>query len=161
MLLSALIGNNNSSASPRWAFVAPQEIERIDVLYGPFAAAYPGNSIGAVVNIATRMPSHLEAGVDVVGAWQDFSEYATRQNLGQRRGQRLRRGQDRAGVVLALGQPHRQHRPAAGVRDASAAVRGQHCGDPSQRGRSRHSTVWAPRSKFWAPVRSSIRRRTT
>lgn len=32
VLLSALIGNNNSSASPRWAFVAPQEIERIDVL---------------------------------------------------------------------------------------------------------------------------------
>ena len=82
VLLSSLIGNNNSPASPRWAFVAPQEIERIDVLYGPFAAAYPGNSIGEVVNIVTRMPTHLEAGADVLGAWQDFSEYATRQNLG-------------------------------------------------------------------------------
>ena len=29
-LLSSLIGNNNSSASPRWALVAPEEIERID-----------------------------------------------------------------------------------------------------------------------------------
>jgi iron complex outermembrane recepter protein len=82
VLLSALIGNNNASASPRWSFVSPQEIERIDVLYGPFAAAYPGNSIGAVVNITTRMPTHPEAGVDAVGAWQDFSEYATRQSLG-------------------------------------------------------------------------------
>jgi iron complex outermembrane receptor protein len=82
VLLSALIGNNNSTASPRWSFVAPQEIERIDVLYGPFAASYPGNSIGAVVNITTRMPTHLEAGVDAVGAWQDFAEYATHQNLG-------------------------------------------------------------------------------
>ena len=54
VLLSALIGNNNSTASPRWGMVAPEEIERIDVLYGPFSAAYPGNSIGAVVNITTR-----------------------------------------------------------------------------------------------------------
>ena len=56
VLLSALIGNNNSFASPRWGMVSPEEIERIDVLYGPFSAAYPGNSIGAVVNITTRLP---------------------------------------------------------------------------------------------------------
>jgi iron complex outermembrane receptor protein len=54
VLLSALIGNNNSTASPRWGMVSPEEIERIDVLYGPFSAAYPGNSIGAVVNMITR-----------------------------------------------------------------------------------------------------------
>ena len=51
VLLSALIGNNNSFASPKWGMVAPEEIERIDVLYGPFAAQYQGNSIGAVVEI--------------------------------------------------------------------------------------------------------------
>jgi iron complex outermembrane receptor protein len=61
-LLSSLIGNNNSSASPRWALVTPEEIERIDVMYGPFSAAYPGNSMGAVVEISTRMPQQLEAG---------------------------------------------------------------------------------------------------
>src|SRR5436190_2142853 len=60
VLLSALIGNNNSTASPRWGMVTPEEIERIDVLYGPFSAAYPGNSIGAVVNIATRVPQGFE-----------------------------------------------------------------------------------------------------
>ena len=37
ILLSALIGNNNSSASPRWGMVSPGEIARIDVLYGPFS----------------------------------------------------------------------------------------------------------------------------
>src|SRR4051812_9456649 len=37
-LLSALIGNNNTSASSRWSAVSPQEIARIDVLYGPFSA---------------------------------------------------------------------------------------------------------------------------
>src|SRR3954467_15354856 len=40
VLLSTLIGNNNSNAAPRWSMVAPEEIARIDVLYGPFAAAY-------------------------------------------------------------------------------------------------------------------------
>ena len=63
VLLSALIGNNNNFASPRWGMVSPDEIERVDVLYGPFSAAYPGNSIGAVVNITTRLPDRLEASV--------------------------------------------------------------------------------------------------
>ena len=35
VLLSALIGNNNSTASPRWGMVSPDEISRIEVLYGP------------------------------------------------------------------------------------------------------------------------------
>src|SRR4051812_23058373 len=70
VLLSALIGNNNSIASPRWGLVAPEEIERVDVMYGPFAAAYPGNSIGAVVEIATRMPRAFEASAKVQGSSQ-------------------------------------------------------------------------------------------
>jgi outer membrane receptor protein involved in Fe transport len=70
-LLSTLIGNNNSGASPRWALVAAEEIERIDVIYGPFSAAYPGNSMGAVVEIPTRMPQTFEAGAKILGAWQD------------------------------------------------------------------------------------------
>jgi iron complex outermembrane receptor protein len=75
ILLSALIGNNNSSASPRWFMVAPDEIERVDVLYGPFSAAYPGNSIGAVVNIATRQPDHFEATLKAAIAVQSFRQY--------------------------------------------------------------------------------------
>ncbi len=76
-LLSSLIGNNNTSASPRWALVSPEEIERIDVMYGPFSAAYPGNSMGAVVEITTRMPQKLEVGAKVQGASQNFSLYGT------------------------------------------------------------------------------------
>jgi iron complex outermembrane receptor protein len=59
-ILSALIGNNNTTASPRWNLVSTEEIARIDVIYGPFSAAYPGNSIGAVVNITTRLPDAFE-----------------------------------------------------------------------------------------------------
>jgi iron complex outermembrane receptor protein len=76
-LLSSLVGNNNTSASPRWALVSPEEIERIDVMYGPFSAAYPGNSMGAVVEITTRMPQKFEASVKAEAAWQDYSLYGT------------------------------------------------------------------------------------
>ncbi|MEO5493053.1 MAG: TonB-dependent receptor [Sphingomonas sp.] len=77
-LLSALIGNNNTSASPRWSAVSPQEIARIDVLYGPFSAAYPGNSIGAVVNITTRLPDELEATATAGTSVQTYDLYGRR-----------------------------------------------------------------------------------
>ncbi|CAM3155558.1 TonB-dependent receptor [Sphingomonas antarctica] len=80
-LLSALMGNNNSFASPRWGLVSPQEVARIDVLYGPFSAAYPGNSIGAVVNITTRLPDTLEATADAGVSVQRFSQYSSDQTL--------------------------------------------------------------------------------
>ena len=77
VLLSALIGNNNTLASPRWGMVSPEEVERVDVLYGPFSAAYPGNSIGAVVNITTRLPKAFEASISAGTSVQDFSQYGT------------------------------------------------------------------------------------
>lgn len=80
-LLSALIGNNNTNASPRWGLVSPQEIARVDVLYGPFSAAYPGNAIGAVVNITTRLPDTLEATVTAGANVQRYDQYGTRDTL--------------------------------------------------------------------------------
>ncbi|MBL8482082.1 MAG: TonB-dependent receptor [Rhodocyclaceae bacterium] len=77
VLLSALTGNNNTNASPRWFMVGPREIDRVDVMYGPYAAAYPGNSYGAVTEITTRMPQGLEAGASLTGSWQDFGQYGS------------------------------------------------------------------------------------
>jgi iron complex outermembrane receptor protein len=77
ILLSALIGNNNNSASPRWFMVAPEEIARVDVLYGPFSAAYPGNSIGAVVNLTTRQPDRFEASAKAATSVQSFDQYGS------------------------------------------------------------------------------------
>jgi iron complex outermembrane receptor protein len=57
--------------------VSPEEIERIDVLYGPFSAAYPGNSMGAVVDITTGMPKQLEAVVKAQDAFQNYNLYGT------------------------------------------------------------------------------------
>jgi len=77
VLLSALIGNNNSFASPRWGMVSPEEISQVDVLYGPFSAQYPGNSIGAVVNITTRMPEAFQASATAALNLQSFDQYGT------------------------------------------------------------------------------------
>jgi iron complex outermembrane receptor protein len=77
VLLSALIGNNNGNASPRWGMISPEEIARVDVLYGPFAAQYPGNSIGAVVNVTTRMPDRFEGSVKAATSVQSFDLYGT------------------------------------------------------------------------------------
>ena len=63
ILLSNYLGNGVGGLSfpPRWGLVTPEEIERVDVMYGPFSAAYPGNSVGAVVDYQTRMPTKFEA----------------------------------------------------------------------------------------------------
>lgn len=76
VLISNLLGNS-TAYSPRWGMVAPEEIERIDVLYGPYAAAYAGNSMGAVVEMTTRMPKKFEASVKQQETWQDFELYGT------------------------------------------------------------------------------------
>jgi iron complex outermembrane receptor protein len=75
ILISSLIGNNNTSASPKWGLVSPDAVERVDVLYGPFAASYAGNSIGSVIAFTTRTPQGLEGGVEAQGAFQSFSKY--------------------------------------------------------------------------------------
>jgi iron complex outermembrane receptor protein len=85
ILLSNLLGNG-AAYTPRWGLVAPEEIERVDVLYGPFAAAYPGNSVGAVVDFQTRMPTQREAHVKLSGYAQGFQLYRTDDRYGGRQG---------------------------------------------------------------------------
>ncbi len=76
ILLSNLLGNG-ATFTPRWGLVTPEEIERVDVLYGPFSAAYPGNSAGAVVDYITRMPKQFEAHAKLVGFSENFQQYGT------------------------------------------------------------------------------------
>ncbi len=76
ILLSNLLGNG-ATFTPRWGMVSPEQIERVDVLYGPFSAAYPGNSAGAVVEYQTRMPAKLEAHAKLSVFGQRFKLYDT------------------------------------------------------------------------------------
>jgi iron complex outermembrane receptor protein len=76
ILLSNYLGNGATFA-PRWGMVSPEEIERVDVLYGPFSAAYGGNSVGAVVDYVTRMPTQFEAHAKLSLTHQPFELYST------------------------------------------------------------------------------------
>ncbi len=76
ILLSNLLGNG-ATFTPRWGLVTPEEIERVDVLYGPFSAAYAGNSAGAVVDYVTRMPKQFEAHAKLTGFSENFQQYGT------------------------------------------------------------------------------------
>lgn len=82
--ITALIANNNTVGGPRWGMIAPEEIARIDVMYGPFSAAYAGNSMGAVMEITTRQPDSLQATIEQAQALQRFSLYGTDKTFGTR-----------------------------------------------------------------------------
>ncbi|MDB5603972.1 MAG: hypothetical protein JWP25_872 [Bradyrhizobium sp.] len=78
LLISALIGNNNTGASPHWNLVSPESIARIDFLNGPFAAAYPGNSIGGVLLITSKMPDHAFATAKETVSVMPWNQYGTK-----------------------------------------------------------------------------------
>ncbi|HEU4550641.1 MAG TPA: TonB-dependent receptor [Rhizomicrobium sp.] len=82
IMINSPIGNNNGAASPHFGVAAPRDVNRIDVLYGPFAAAYGGGSIGAVINITTRMPDHFELHGHAMGAVQNWRQYGSDDTVG-------------------------------------------------------------------------------
>jgi iron complex outermembrane receptor protein len=79
--LTALIANNNTVGGPRWGLVSPAEVERIDMMMGPYSAAYAGNSMGAVMEITTRLPRKLEGQIQQTQALQKFDLYGTNRNF--------------------------------------------------------------------------------
>ena len=81
ILLSNYLGNG-ATYTPRWGMVSPEEIERVDVMYGPYSAAYPGNSVGAVVDYVTRMPKAFEGTAGASVFRQNFKLYGTDASYG-------------------------------------------------------------------------------
>lgn len=78
-LLSNFLGRFDA---PRWNMISPEEIERVDVLYGPFSALYPGNSIGTTVAVRTRRPRSLEVGIRTTAFSEGFDEYGVDETFG-------------------------------------------------------------------------------
>ena len=58
--MSALIGNNNSGASPHWNLIVPEAISRIDFQTVPITEDL-GISIGGELLVTTKMPDKFEA----------------------------------------------------------------------------------------------------
>lgn len=77
ILLSALLGN--SSFTPRFQMVMPEEISRVDVIYGPYSALYPGNAIGGVVTFTTKTPEKFELHAKLQGLLSPYDQYDTHQ----------------------------------------------------------------------------------
>ncbi len=80
LLLSNLLGNGYSFP-PRWSMVFPNDIERVDVVYGPFSALYPGNAMGSTVLFTTRMPTRFSAHVDAKAFTQHFDLFGVDRNF--------------------------------------------------------------------------------
>jgi len=81
MLLSNFL-NNSYATAPRWGMVSPEEIDRVDVVYGPFSALYPGNCAGGVVRLITREPTRFEAHVKLDAFSQRYQQYGTHERFG-------------------------------------------------------------------------------
>ena len=77
IVLSNFLGTGFGN-SPRWFLIAPEEIEKIAVSYGPYSALYTGNSIGGTVLFTTQMPTHFITTAKAQYFVEDFSEYATK-----------------------------------------------------------------------------------
>ncbi|WGG52650.1 TonB-dependent receptor [Rugamonas sp. DEMB1] len=71
-LLSNFLGRFDA---PRWNMLAPEEISRVDVSYGPFSALYPGNSIGTTIAITTSRPTAFSGALRVALQDQAFDQY--------------------------------------------------------------------------------------
>ena len=93
-LISNFLGRFDA---PRWNMISPEAIERVDMLYGPYSALLPGNSIGTTVSVSQRVPKGFEASGRVIGARQTFSQYGQKdqydaQQLSLHLGQKLDTG---------------------------------------------------------------------
>jgi iron complex outermembrane receptor protein len=69
------------SNAPKWFVVAPQEIEKVDVVYGPFSAALSGNAMSGTAMITTHFPEKLEIQADAKYFSQNYHEYDSDENL--------------------------------------------------------------------------------
>jgi iron complex outermembrane receptor protein len=76
MLISALFGT--SEHTPKYSMIVPEEVSRIDVMYGPYSALYSGNSIGGVITYTTKMPEQFELHSNLQGILAPYDDqYAT------------------------------------------------------------------------------------
>lgn len=78
-LISNFLGRFDA---PRWNMVNLEALERVDALYGPFSALYPGNSIGTTLVLSERRPRGFEASASLRLSQQDFGEYLTQDRYG-------------------------------------------------------------------------------
>ncbi|MFZ5453857.1 MAG: TonB-dependent receptor [Thermodesulfobacteriota bacterium] len=65
-----------------WSTIPVEEIERIEVVRGPFSALYGGNAMGGVINIITKTPKKLE--MTAQGGYGRYDTWSSYLALGDR-----------------------------------------------------------------------------
>ena len=68
--------------APRWNMIAPEEMARVDVIYGPFSSLYAGNSIGTTVVVRTRMPEKFGVSVRATVFSESYDQYGESRAFG-------------------------------------------------------------------------------
>ncbi len=60
ILMDGITMNNAYTGNVAWNLFTPENVERIEVVKGPFSSLYGGYAMGGVVNIITKMPEKRE-----------------------------------------------------------------------------------------------------
>jgi iron complex outermembrane receptor protein len=60
ILMDGMPLNNAYTGDVQWGGLNPENVEKIEVVKGPFSSLYGGNAMGGVVNIITPMPEKRE-----------------------------------------------------------------------------------------------------
>jgi len=118
MLISNFLASHQV---PRWSMVNETEVSRIDVLYGPFSAIYPGNSIGTTVAFTTRMPTKAEGSMRLQFYDQYQDDYG--QGAHYRGNQQSLYAGDRWGRLAATVTYNRADGKAHGTSYATSSLR--------------------------------------
>ncbi len=63
------------NGAPRWNLIAPNSVESIKILYGPFSSEYSGNSFGSVIKVTTLMPEKFTMHMESMGILQPVKRF--------------------------------------------------------------------------------------
>ena len=69
------------NGAPRWTQIAPNSIESIKVMYGPFSAQHSGGSFGSVIDVKSKMPDNFEMHMDATGFMQESDRFGRDETL--------------------------------------------------------------------------------
>jgi iron complex outermembrane receptor protein len=79
-IISNFLGADFDTA-PKWAVLAPDDIARAEIIYGPTSARYSGNSMGGTMLIKTRSISETAVHLNAQMFGQNYKYYKTNENL--------------------------------------------------------------------------------
>lgn len=74
--ISNFLGASFNTA-PKWAVVAPGDIQHVDIIYGPMSARYSGHSMGGALLMQTREITEPGARITAQAFTQNYDYYGT------------------------------------------------------------------------------------